>query len=369
MSYYTMPKNNNTKIKLNIRTTDANDISAFQPYLSKSLHQCINTASSQLLKLQNNCDRNACILDNINKIVNPFEFMHSIVPGCTKSVSKVKSESISFFELMDLFQMFSICDHFCDDACIPIACISFNYTSATHLLNLVREDNNDAILEMQFDASMIHQTFIKSTQQQYQFQLIIMEFNPFDYTDPCKYVSNMLVALQLILKTQCDDGICIIKIDNIFHKTIVDVIFMLSCVYDKLYIAKPLISNVTTGERYLVCKGFHCNSTIACNLAALLSYNPLDNTSAFVSSLVDNDLPCCLLNKLEESNLVVGQQQIESFDQITNIFKNKNRDEKIEALKKTHVQKCIHWCEKNQLPHNKFNEKVNIFKPVEDTLI
>jgi hypothetical protein len=58
---------------------------------------------------------------------------------------------------------------------------------------------------------------------------------------------------------------------------------------------------------------------------------------------------------------VIGQQQLEAYDQIINIFKNKNKDEKIEVLKRNHIQKCIQWCEKNQLPHNKFVERVNIF--------
>ena len=48
-------------------------------------------------------------------------------------------------------------------------------------------------------------------------------------------------------------------------------------------------------------------------------------------------------------------------DQHYVIFKNKNKDEKIEVLKRNHIQKCIQWCEKNQLPHNKFVERVNIF--------
>ena len=58
---------------------------------------------------------------------------------------------------------------------------------------------------------------------------------------------------------------------------------------------------------------------------------------------------------------MIGQQQLEAYDQIINIFKNKNKDEKIEVLKRNHIQKCIQWCEKNQLPHNKFVERVNIF--------
>jgi hypothetical protein len=42
-------------------------------------------------------------------------------------------------------------------------------------------------------------------------------------------------------------------------------------------------------------------------------------------------------------------------------LRNKNREDKIEVLKRNHIQKCIQWCEKNQLPHNKFIDKTNIF--------
>ena len=80
-----------------------------------------------------------------------------------------------------------------------------------------------------------------------------------------------------------------------------------------------------------------------------------------MDSLINNEIPYYFLNRLEESNAVIGQQQLEAYDQIINIYKNKNREEKIENLKRQHIQKCIQWCEKNQLPHNKFIDKVNIF--------
>ena len=44
-----------------------------------------------------------------------------------------------------------------------------------------------------------------------------------------------------------------------------------------------------------------------------------------------------------------------------NLIKNKNREEKLESLKKNNIQKCIQWCEKYKIPYNKFSDKVNIF--------
>ena len=53
---------------------------------------------------------------------------------------------------------------------------------------------------------------------------------------------------------------------------------------------------------------------------------------------------------------------------IINILKNKNKEEKIEIIKKSNIQKSISWCEKYKIPFNKFSEKTNIFLPITNTL-
>ena len=175
----------------------------------------------------------------------------------------------------------------------------------------------------------------------------------------------MILIFIIITKYQTNLGTCIIKIDNIFYKAIIDIIFLLSSFYDKIILIKPIISNITKGERYIVCKSFNANILEHSNLINQLDEQILtkfnDNNTLGVDSLINDEIPYYFLNKLEESNAVIGQQQLESYDQIINIFKNRNRDEKIENLKRQNIQKCIQWCEKNQLPHNKFIDKVNIF--------
>ena len=43
---------------------------------------------------------------------------------------------------------------------------------------------------------------------------------------------------------------------------------------------------------------------------------------------------------------------------------SKNKEDKLETLKKNNIQKCVQWCEKYKIPCNKFSEKINIFLPV-----
>ena len=132
-----------------------------------------------------------------------------------------------------------------------------------------------------------------------------------------------------------------------------------------MFLIKPSISKVTKGERFIICKNLDIDVISHTKLLQQLdkyfkesSINVITNN---IHSIIDNNIPYYFSNKIEESNAVIGQQQLEAYDQIINILKNKNKDDKIEVLKRSHIQKCIQWCEKNQLPHNKFVERVNIF--------
>ena len=61
-------------------------------------------------------------------------------------------------------------------------------------------------------------------------------------------------------------------------------------------------------------------------------------------------MPCYFLNKIDDINIIIGQQQLEAINQIINIFKNKNKEDKIEIIKKTNIQKSVIWCEKFKIP-------------------
>ena len=89
----------------------------------------------------------------------------------------------------------------------------------------------------------------------------------------------------------------------------------------------------------------------------------LEKNEINITSIINNEYQYFFVNKLEEFNITTGQQQIEAHDQLINIFKNKNKEERLEILKKTNIQKCIQWCEKYKIPYNKFSEMFNIFLP------
>jgi hypothetical protein len=360
MNYCIIPKNNfNVKIKLAVTKEN------IKPYISHSLIFYLNDVYKQIFKLQEPMEENITI-EYLNKIVNPFEFIHTNVPGSLISVSKVKPDANIFFELLEVFQLFNVNDLLSLKHKINIGHFTPNHTSTNYLLNMLREDNDDSIICKEFEFSTLFNTFVLNSIDK-KLDLMICEFNEKDYNHIHNCIQNVVLVLLLIVQTQADQGTCIIKLNNIFYKAIIDVLFILSSVYDKIYLVKPSTSNITTGERYIICKSYNESKLDQTNLR-----KEIDNIvipiirDAFtynkcVKALLDIDVPYYFLTKIEESNAIIGQQQLEAYDQIINIFKNKNRDEKIEHLKRNHIQKCIQWCEKNQLPHNKFIDKVNIF--------
>jgi hypothetical protein len=367
MNYYILPKNNlNTDIFLSL------NFEQIKPVISYSLIYYLNDTYTNLLKLEEqieltNTNTNRISIEYINKIVNPFEFIHTNVPGTILSVSKVKPESSLFFDLMEIFQMCYITDFLSDKLKINIANFTPNFTSSNYLLNMLREENEDTMINEFFDYDILCEKYIKNMIP-IKIDLLIFEFKDEDYIDINQYIKNVLLTFYIIVKYQSNNGICIIKLDNIFYKVIIDIILLLTSIYEKVYLIKPTISKITKGERYIICSNLNSELVNKTKIFEQLEkklkdylLNNLFNSNQNIHSFLKNEIPYYFLNKIEESNAIIGQQQLESYNQIINIFKNKNKEEKIESLKRSHIQKCIQWCEKNQIPHNKFTDKINIF--------
>ena len=143
--------------------------------------------------------------------------------------------------------------------------------------------------------------------------------------------------------------------------------------YEKVYIIKPNTSNIITYEKYIVCKNFILNEdtkeiyenyyTIFLNFLNTLKDRKIDTIKDITTiiSIIDYNIPSYFINKINDINIIIGQQQLEYLNQIILLLQNKNKDSKLEIIKKINIQKSINWCEKNKLPHNKILEKSNIF--------
>jgi hypothetical protein len=367
MSYYTLPKK--------IIDLDFNPIIVrsfdIDPVISFSLYNYLTATSKQLKQIEDSdsyisCAEDDNILHFLNKIINPYEFIFTKVPNSKLSVSKLKPFSNLFYILMEITNIFNLLDGFIGR---NIRTLSYgnNADSVIEFMNMLREDDKDvhfkSFIQLENGKNLLYEPIEQFRLSTYDF--LYYELNDSDYKTTKDYIIGTIFILHNLFCCQSANGVSIIKIDNIFYKPIIDILYILSTVYDKVSVIKPTVANVVTNERYIICKNFIVNSQRSklyymyfLNLDLLLKTLKMDEQ---IVSLLKEDVPYYFINKIEELNIIIGHQQLEFIDQLISIYKNKNREDKIESLKKSNIQKCIQWCDKFKIPYNKFTDKVNIF--------
>jgi len=353
MSYYIIPKINNI---INVIPQKCNSIP--DPELSYSLDKYYKELSKEINNFLKDVDKDASY-DEFIKIVNPYEYIFSKVPGSKFSVSKLKPQSNLFYDFLEISITLNIFEQY-KNISIKTLHITYNNNDSIECFEMLRENYGDEI--MCYDE--LNDNTIKLINDNI-FDFLFFEAN---FTDSNSYIISLINYIMVILRNQNTGGTCIIKIDNIFYKPVLDILYLLSSLYERIYILKPNSSNITTFDKYIICKNFQLNNEsdsryLKLNYYRLLIFlKKLENK--YIKSILDYNIPYYFITKIEDINIIIGQQQIDSLELILNILKNKNKEEKIEIIKKSNIQKAVLWCEKYKIPFNKFAEKTNIFLPI-----
>ena len=336
MSYYILPKYANSEtININIELSNETTINTL---VNPSLIYYLNNILLQL----NNPDFLLKFI-KLNNIISPYKYIYSKTPIYNIPVSKLSLSPISYIYI-ELIQLCNLLDNF-SDVSVSMNCININNFTFIDSINLLRENNND-----------IHFNFIDLDTN-----LSIPNYAEFINIDLSKtfisfnaYIISLINSLCYIFKNQKYGGLSIIKIDNLFYKPVIDILFILNTAYEKIYIVKPNASSIVKNDLYIVCKNFN----FLPNIEKLHDLTISGDDSLIISSLVLDEIPYYFLNKIEEANIIIYHQKIQYIDQINNIIINKY---KFDNIKKNNIQKCVLWCEKYKIPHNKITDKVNIF--------
>jgi len=352
MNYYTLPKINNK-----ISIAENNITNEVKPHISKTLINYHNELTIEINKLCNNSNIDN---DEIIKIVNPYEYIFSKVPGSNFSVSKLKPKSIMFYDLLEIFQTLNLLDSFNFDIMNSLI-VGVNYEDSLECLEILRENYNEDKFFCFYEYNSNLYNLIEKTK----FNFIIYEINNSDNLN--NYIINLIELLIIVLKYLKENSFVILKISGIFYKPIVEIIYILCSFFEKVNIIKPNTSNIISFDKYIILQNLKLNNysfeTINNYILALNNIISNRDNSLNIYSIINGEIPYYFLNKIDDINIIIGQQQLDSLNQIINILKSKNKNDKIEMLRKNSIQKSINWCEKYKIPYNKFLDKINIFLP------
>jgi len=73
-------------------------------FISNSLCEMLSKTKLQIEPIENSWD-------NYKKLTNPYEFIHTVVPGCKTQVSRMKPLSRSFYKMVEICTQFNLCNH------------------------------------------------------------------------------------------------------------------------------------------------------------------------------------------------------------------------------------------------------------------
>jgi hypothetical protein len=178
-----------------------------------------------------------------------------------------------------------------------------------------------------------------------------------DFNSQEQNISKLLFAqICYALCLQKMKGNFILKIFDCFLGHTVDLLYILSAFYEKVYITKPQTSRYANSEKYIVCKNFLVANDKGVFPYLKTSLHKMLHTSAMnpVQRFLKIPISAFYITKMEEYNAIFGQQQIENIHQTITLIENKQKNDKLEAIIKSNIQKCIHWCVKYKIPYNTF---------------
>jgi hypothetical protein len=143
MSYYIIPKIN-SYLNVNPQKTDENNLT---PYISASLFKYQRELCEQITKYLTST--NSFDLDmsynEVVKIVNPYEYIFSKVPGSKFSVSKLKPQTNLFYDFLEVSITLNIFEPY-KNKNIKTLHLTHNNSDSIECFEMLRENYGDEII-------------------------------------------------------------------------------------------------------------------------------------------------------------------------------------------------------------------------------
>jgi 23S rRNA U2552 (ribose-2'-O)-methylase RlmE/FtsJ len=364
-------------------------------YISSSL-------SYYLYDIKEKLDKHEVDWDVFKKYTNPYEYIHTQVPFKKKSVSVYKPLSRSYFKMVEIMNTFKLSfgskpiksfhlaegpGGFIEALCGMRKCKNDVYIGMTILdekndpnvpgwkkSDAFLKNNENVYVECGADntGNILSVENFEYCRRNYGSTMdFITADGGFDFSlDFNKQeisISKLLFAqMAYALALQKKGGSFVLKIFDCFMEHTIDILYILSSFYDKVYVMKPQTSRYANSEKYIICKDFlFSNNELFYPFIHQAFAKMMNDNALHVHRFLTIPLSYYFLVKLEEYNAIFGQQQIETIYYTISLIENKQKQEKIDNLIKINIQKCIQWCMKHNIECHNFLT-TNIFYSEEE---
>ena len=388
MSYFVLPK---VTYHIDEASLMLSFSDAVAPAVSLTLHDYLTSIKGMI-------DEYIPIWDVFKKYTNPYEYIHTPIPGYKHAVSQYKPLSRSFFKMIEILNVHRLLEdcksgpiktfHLAEGPGGFIEAVRYRRNDIGqpdmfHGMTLIDPDDHvpgwkksrefvshpDVCIETGADGTgnLMHAENFDYCCDMFGGQMdLVTGDGGFDFSvnfNEQEQQATKLVFAQMIygVMMQKRGGSFVLKIFDMFNRPTLEIVYLLCSLYRKVMIYKPYTSRYANSERYIVCIDFLHDSVES--LRGLLRHRlqEMIETGEPVRGLLNKDMSLLFISKVEEINAILGQYQIENIKNTMNLI-DKHTPEKLESIKKNNIQKCISWCSKQNVPHTTtFNVKSNIF--------
>jgi len=383
MTYYLLPK---APFLIHKNIDCIENSSMPEPSISNSL-------AGYLYEIKEKIDSCEKDWDILKKYTNPYEYIHTCIPYKKKCVSKYKPLSRSYFKMMEMISTFNLeygdipirSFHLAEGPGGFIEAIANTRKNKKDLyigMTLIDDKNDPNIPGWKKTDQFLRQNpnvFIErgidntgdilslqnfaGCKDKYKSSMdLITADGGFDFSvDFNKQEMNITKLLfgQVCYAVcmQKQGGTFILKVFDCFMQHSVDILYILSSFYQKVYMMKPCTSRYANSEKYIVCKGFLFPTCEPFYPFLHRAFEKMVNVSetpypTYIHRFLNLPVSAFYVSKVEEYNAVLGQQQIENIHYTLSLVDNKQNQDKLDILMKTNVQKCIQFCTKYEIPYN-----------------
>ena len=465
MNYYTLPKNNNfidsvtlvtsklathtssltSKEGVGIVSPSLNNVKKSKETDCRSIYDSTDesthiskTLCAYLKTIKRQIDNNMDLWDNMKKYTNPYEFIHTVIPGCKVATSQLKPLSRSFYKMIEISHTMELFQDLTQQSIqsFHLAEGPGGFIEATRHIRveslskeLKRKEGNELVppppgLEVR---ALSHEELkeVYRNDKHYGMTLLnesdsnipgwgkskgFLKKNPnvtiekgvtgtgdllrtenllhyyhnfnnsmdivtgdggFDFSIDFNHqelLASKLLFAQICFALEIQKEGChfILKVFDLFTRSSLECLYILSSMYEEVHIIKPSTSRLANSEKYIVCKIFRRNEKYTRLMDSIISnYHFLSSTPETMSgsgsdgnihtilkSILPFPMEYYFVNRIEDYNAIFGQQQIENITTTMSNISSKAKADKIDNLKKNNIMKCIAWCEKHNIPSN-----------------
>lgn len=361
-------------------------------FISHSLYYYLTVSKKKI-------DNNVNEWDYFKKFTNPYEYIHTPPQNNTRSVADYVAISRSFYKMIEIVNYFDLLHDF-DKHPLNSFHVAEGPGGFIEAMMYLRRGKGDVYNGMTLHSesknipkwNKLRNKFKFSQNIKYEkgannngnlldpenFEHCVKTYSNsmnfmtgdggFDFSidyDKQELSATKLIYAQIIyaLMMQKHNGHFVLKIFDIFHKSSIELIYLLNTFYRSVCVCKPKTSRFANSEKYLVCKGFIFKDT-SCFYSSFLEglklCNSQESNLKSIFSIFRFEIPRFFIQELEEMNSIFGKKQLSTIH-TTLLMIKEHRNEKVERLRKSHIEKCIQWCSKNKIPYNSCFKGENIF--------